>query len=114
MLAFNFETEDGTVVTGPVLFRDTVRGIPNRAVTLYIRNVGDENFTGEVYVSPGDGQSFSEDFMIAEMQSGARVWSRSFYTTISPDQRIGLYMRVNPVSTPSNTSGTANILFSRS
>lgn len=114
MLSFDFETEDGTVITGPILFREAVRGIPNRATPLYARNVGDEIFEGEIYVSPGDGQSYSEDLLLAPMVGGLRLWSRSFSTTIDVQERVGLYVRVNPITTPSNTTGSANILFSRS
>lgn len=115
MLELRFENETGEEITGPITFDHTVKGIPNRATPLYVHNVSAlDTFSGEIFVSPDEGRSYSEDLKIALMIDGERLWQHSHEINLEPDERIGIYIRVNPRATPSGMTGGASIYAARS
>lgn len=114
MLSFQIEKQDGTFFTGPLLFNYNVKGIPSLPVELYIRNTGDENYVGNLYVAPGEGPSYSEDLKVSEMLAGKKIWVSSILMEIPSGERVGFFLRVNPLVTPDGTNGIANLQLSRS
>lgn len=90
-----------------IFFRRTIMGIPSRSTQAFLRNQSlDRIFSGKIVVTPGSGQSFSEDLHISE---NGENWSKSIDINILPLERSELQIRATPLITPTGTAGKASL-----
>lgn len=101
-----YETQDGHAIN-ETFWRRTIKGIPSRATQIFIRNLSDTRvFNGKVVVTPGGGQSFSEDAFVSE---NGETWSKSLDMSIAPLGRFELRARTVPMITPDDSTGRASL-----
>ncbi len=102
----SFRNTDGDVIN-EINFKRTIKGIPSLVTSFKLRNESDRlGFKGRIVVAPSFGKSYSED---AKISDNGFTWSNSVAFDVPPLIDLDLKLRVLPLTTPANSSGTASI-----